>query len=124
MPIFVRLRGALLSTLEFCSHVWSSGPQSGLDLLDRIQRGAIRLIDDASLTSDLASLDHRRAVSCLSLFYRYYHGFCSDELASVTRPRLFVRGSDYSNLYLVTNPRCRTGLSKKSLFCKTARLWF
>ena len=42
-----------------------------------------KLIDDSSLTDSLDSLAHRRNVSALSLYYRYYHDRCSDELKSV-----------------------------------------
>ena len=113
--------------MEFCSHIWSSGPKSDLAILDRIQRKAIRLIGDTALTSNLASLGHRRAVSCLSLFYRYYHGLCSEELVSITPcPRAFTRstrGSSSSNPYLVSIPRCRTDQFKRSFFLRTAKLW-
>ena len=36
---------------------------------------------------DSNSLAHRRNVSALSLFYRYYHDRCFDELKSVIRPK-------------------------------------
>ena len=35
----------------------------------------------------LDQLTHRRSVSALSLFYRYYHGMCSDELILIIPPR-------------------------------------
>ena len=125
--LFMLYKAQVRPVMEFCSHIWSSGPKSDLVILDHIQRKAVRLIDDAPLTSKLASLSHRRAVSSLSLFYRYYHGLCSDELASITpRPRSFTRctrGSDYTNPYLVAVPRCRTEQHKNSFFFRTAKLW-
>ena len=66
--------------LEYGSHLWRGASKYSLATLDTIQKRAIRLIDDSSLTDSLA---HRRNVSALSLYYRYYHGRCSDELKSV-----------------------------------------
>ena len=58
--------------MEYCCHVWGGAPQSHLSILDRLQKKAIRIIDDPELTCSLISLQHRRFVSCLSFFYRYY----------------------------------------------------
>ena len=110
--------------MEYCSHVW---PQSGTSILDRIQSKAIRLINDKNLTIKLQSLSHRRHVACLCLFYRYYFGLCSKELADSTpRPRVFMRNtraSSYQNSYLVTVPHCRTELYRQSFFPRTANIW-
>ena len=72
--------------LEYRSHVWGAAPPSTLSILDSIQRKAIRLIDDPVLTGRLPSLAHRRAVGGLSLFYRYFHRLCLEELASIIPP--------------------------------------
>ena len=78
--------------LEYYSYIWRAAPPSTLSILDSIQRKAIRLIDDPVLTGRLPSLAHRRrrAVGDLSLFYRYFHRLCSEELASII-PSLAVR---------------------------------
>nr|CAI5824072.1 unnamed protein product [Callosobruchus analis] len=39
-------------------------------------------MDAPSLTKDLQNLEHRRRVAGLSLFYRFYHGWCSNTLKS------------------------------------------
>nr|CAI5846728.1 unnamed protein product [Callosobruchus analis] len=57
-------------SLEYCSHVWDCAPKHSLSLLDSIQNRAIRLMDAPNLTKDLHSLEHRRRVAGLSLFYR------------------------------------------------------
>ena len=82
-----------------------------LNILDAIQRRAIRLIGDPAVTDSLDSLAHRRSVSVLSLFYRYYHGFCSDEIKSIILPKAsFARNTRFSKiqhryaLKLDTNP--------------------
>ena len=78
--------GMIRPCLEYCSHIWAGS--SAVSLLDGVERKAFRLINDSSLTSSLDSLSLRRKVSCLSLFYRYYHGYCSQELAGCVPPPL------------------------------------
>ena len=113
--------------MEYCSHIWGGAPSSDLLLLDRIQKKAVRLIDDPNLTNSLPSLAHRRAVSSLALFYRYYHGRCSDELTAVVpKPKSFsrsTRSTSLTNPYVVSIPRCRTEVYKSSFFPRTALLW-
>lgn len=114
-------------TLEYCCHVWGGAPSSYLSLLDSIQRKCVRLIGAPTLTNNLQSLSHRRDVASLSLFYRYYHGRCSSELASsVPLPQSFTRSTRRyasSNPYQVSISRCRTELFASSFFPRTSRLW-
>ena len=65
------------------SHVWGGAPKSSLNLLDRVQSKAIRLINNPNLTNSLQSLSHRRLVADLSIFYRYFHGHCSQEIKNI-----------------------------------------
>ena len=69
------------------SRIWLSSVERGLldslATLDAIQKRAIKLIGDPALTNSLDSLAHRRTISALSLYYRYYHGVCSAELKSI-----------------------------------------
>ena len=70
--------------MEYCCHVWSGAPSCYLELLDkakRICRNAAGPSLGASL--ELEPLAHRRNVASLSLFYRYYFGRCSSELAQL-----------------------------------------
>ena len=63
-----------------------------------------------SLAATLEPLAHRRNVAGLSLFYRYYFGRCSSELAQlVLFPYSRGRSTRYSDRLLdfsVTIPRC------------------
>ncbi|CAG9821322.1 unnamed protein product [Phaedon cochleariae] len=43
--------------LEYCFHIWSAAPKHTLKLLDSVQKRAIRLVGDASLTNSLTPLD-------------------------------------------------------------------
>ena len=87
----------------------------------------MKLINDPSLTSNLQSLEHRRKVGMLSLFYRYYHGACSDEISSlIPPPRITTRATRSTTLihpFEVDVKTMRTWHFHDSFFCLTARLW-
>ena len=70
-------------SLEYCSHVWGGAPKSTLCLLDKVQSKAIYLINNPNLTKSLQPLSSRRLVGDLSLFYRYFHGHCSEEIREI-----------------------------------------
>ena len=72
--------------LEYGSHLWRGASKHSLATLDAIQKRAIKLIGDSALTNSLDSLAHRRTISGLSLYYRYYHGVCSVEPKSIIPP--------------------------------------
>ena len=57
-----------------------------LDLLDRVQNRVISLVGSGQ-SSDWQALSHRMDVASLSLFYRYYYGKCSSELADLVPPK-------------------------------------
>ena len=105
-------------SLEYCSHFWGGAPKSSLHLLDRVQSKAIRLINNPNLTNSLQSLSHRRLVADLSIFYRYFHGHCSQEIKNIipdpVRGVRTTRSSTYSHPFQVTLPNPRT-LSHKHL---------
>ena len=79
------------------------------------------------LGTSLEPLVHRRNVPSLNLFYRYYFGRCSSELAKLV-PLPFSRGkstcySDRLQDFSVTIPRCYKDVYVNSIFPRTARLW-
>ena len=68
--------------MEYCCHVWVGAPSCYLELLDKLQKWICRTVGP-SLASSLEPLAHHRNVASLSLFYRYYFGRCSSELAQL-----------------------------------------
>ena len=77
--------------------------------------------------TSLEPLTHRRNVVSLDLFYRFYFGRCSSELAQLV-PLPFSRGrsahfSDRLHDFSVTIPRCYKDIYLNSFFPRTARLW-
>nr|CAI5833500.1 unnamed protein product [Callosobruchus analis] len=114
-------------SLEYCSHVWSCAPKHSLKLLDSIQSRAVRLIDTPNLTRDLDSLEHRRRVAALSLFYRFYQGTCSTQLSQIIIPKAVRKKNTREALcahpYQVEVATPRTSFLQHSFFWRTSTLW-
>ncbi|XP_050668852.1 uncharacterized protein LOC126968081 [Leptidea sinapis] len=66
--------------MKYCCHLWSGAPQYQLDPFDRVQRRAARIVGDGVLCERLDHLALRRDVASLCVFYRIYHGECSEDL--------------------------------------------
>ena len=66
--------------LEYCCHIWASAPSCYLELLEKLQKSICRTVGP-SLAVSLEHLTYCQNVTSLSLFYRYYFGRCSSELA-------------------------------------------
>ena len=112
--------------MEYCCHVWAAAPSCYLEMLDKLQKRICRTVGP-SLAASLEPLAHRRNVASLSLFYRYYFGRCSSELAQLL-PLSFSRGrstrySDRLHDFSVTIPRCYKDVYISSFFPRIARLW-
>ena len=65
-----------------CCHVFAGAPSCYLELLDKLQKRICRTVGH-SLAASLEPLAHRPNVASLSLFYTYYFGGCSSELAEL-----------------------------------------
>ena len=114
--------------MEYCCHVWAGAPSCYLELLDKLEKWICRTVGP-SLAASLEPLAHRRNVATLSLFYRYYFGRCSSELAELV-PLPYSRGRstcysdrlhDFSLFFTI--PRCYKDVYLNSFFPCTARLW-
>ena len=88
---------------------------------------AIKLIGDPTLTNSLDSLAHRRNISALSLYYRYYHGVCSVELkSSILSKAFFTRKTRFSNAqhpFAVKLDKNRTSAFANYFIPLTCRDW-
>ena len=123
--LFKLYTGFIRPCLEYCSHIWGSSPHTSL--LDRVESKAIRLIGNPSLTLTLDPLALRCKVASLSLFYRYYFGHCSDEMATcipppMTRPRSTWQAS-FAHNYCVELSNARINRFSDGFFPSTSRLW-
>ena len=112
--------------MEYCCHVWAGAPSCYLELLDKLQKQICRTVGP-SLAACLEPLAHRWNVACLSLFYRYYFGRCSSEVAQlVPLPYSGGRSTRYSDRlhdFSVAIPRSYKDVYVNSFFPHTARLW-
>ena len=75
--------------MEYCCHVWVGAPSCYLELLDKLQKRICRTVGP-SLAASLEPFAHHRNVASLSLFYRYYFGRCSFELAQLVPFRYVI----------------------------------
>ena len=112
--------------MEYRYHVWVGAPSHYLELLDNLLKGICRTAGP-SLDASLETLAHCGNVISLSLFYRYYFGRFSSELAQlILLP--FSRGwstrySDRLHDFFVTICRCYKDAYVNSFFPHTARPW-
>ena len=115
-------------TMEYCCHIWSGASQRSLSSLDTVQRRLLGLIGH-DLYSTLQPLSHRRNVASISLFYRYFHGKCSQELHSLVPPnRQFQRQTRFSNdcskhPHYLHVPKSLHKFHETSFFPRTTKLW-
>ena len=112
--------------MDYCCQAWVSGPSCYLELLGKLQKRICRAVAP-SIAASLEPLAHRRNVASLSLFYRYYFGRCSSEMAQLV-PLLYSRGrsirySDRLHDFSVTIPQCYKDVYVNSFFPRTTRLW-
>jgi hypothetical protein len=118
--------GTIRPVIEYCSHVWG-GCQS-TSMLASIERRARRLIGSPAICESLDSLTLRRTVGSLAVFYRFFHGKCSVELASCVPP-LMPPPPRPTRLALARHPlsivetQSRTVRHGCSFFPATIRLW-
>ena len=98
--------------MEYCCHVWAGASSCYFELLDKLQRWICRTVGP-SLAASLEPLAHHRHVASLSLFYRYYFGRCSSQLAQLV-PLPYSRGR---------STRYSDRSHDNSFFPRTARLW-
>ncbi|CAH2244257.1 jg20201 [Pararge aegeria aegeria] len=76
--------------MEYCSHLWGGSAKYQLEALDSVDRRGMTIIGDKSITqAKLHSLQHRRNVACLSVFYRIYFGVRAQEHHNLVPPSPF-----------------------------------
>ena len=116
IPLYL-YKSTIQPYMEYCCHV--------LELLDKLPKQICRTVG-LSLAASLEPLAHRRNVATLRLFYRYYFGRCSSEVAQLVRLpfsqvrsiRYFDRLHDFS----VFIPRCQKDIYVNIFFLHTVRV--
>lgn len=113
--------------MEYCSHLWAGAPQFQLLPLDRVQRRAIRIVGDDVLAGQLDHLALRRDIASLCVFYRIYHGECSEELFDLIPAAQFHYRTTRHKLkfhpYHLDNWQSTTVRFKRNFLPRTTTLW-
>ena len=104
--------------MEYCCHIWAVAPRCYLELVDKLQKQICRSFSP-SLATSFEPLAHYQNVAILSLFYRYYFGRSSSELAHLRSTCYSDKLHDFS----ATIPRCYKDVYVNSFFPRTAKLW-
>ena len=111
--------------MDNCCDVWAGAPSCYFELLGKLQKRICRTVGSLLATS-LEPLAHRRNVASSSLFYRYYFGRCSSELAQLIllpfSQGRSTRYSDRSHDFSVPYPTCYKNVCVSSFFSRTAGL--
>ena len=107
-------------------HVWAGASSCYLEILDKLQKRVCRTVGPSFAVS-LEPLAHRQNVASSILFYSYFFGRRSSELAQLV-PLADSRGkstrySDRLNDFSVTIIRWYNDVYFNSFFPRTARLW-
>ena len=109
--------------MEYHWHVWVGAASCYLELLDKQQKQICRAAGP-SFAASSELLARCWNVASLSLFYRYYFGRCSSELAQlVPLPYSQGRSTRYSDrlyVFSLTNYRCYKDVYVNSFFPNTA----
>ena len=112
--------------MKYCCHVWAGASSCYLDMLDKLQKLICRTVGP-SLAVYLEPLIYRKNVVSSNLFYRYYFGWCSSELALlVPLPYSWGMPTCYSDTlhdFSVNITTCYEDVQVNSFFPQTARLW-
>ena len=119
-------KSSIWPCMESCCRIWACAPSCYWELLDKLQKLICRTVS-ASLATFLEPLTRGQNVARLSLFYRFYFGRCSSELAQLVplpfSGRRSTRYSDSLHEFSITIPRCYKDVYISSFFPHTARLW-
>ena len=119
-------KSSIRQYMEYRCHVWAGALSCSLEFLDKLQKRIWRTVGPSRAAS-LEPLDHRRNVARSSLFYRYYFGRYSSELAQLfLLPYSLGRSTRYFDRlhdFPVTIPRCYKDVHVNSCFPHTGRLW-
>ena len=108
--------------MEYCCYVWAGAPSCYLELVDKLQKWICRT-SGPSLAAFTEPLAHCQNVASLSLFYKYYFGRCSFELAQLVpfpySPGWSTHYFDRLHGFPVTIPRCYKDVYVNSFFLPT-----
>ena len=111
--------------MKCCCHVWAGAPSCNLELLDKPQKRMLRAVGPSPPAS-FEPLALCQNVGSLSLFYGYYFGRFSFQLAQLVPLSYYqwrsICSSNRLNDFSVTNPRYCKHVYVNFFFLCTARI--
>ncbi|XP_065640584.1 uncharacterized protein LOC136073143 [Hydra vulgaris] len=100
--------------MEYCCHIWAGSSNDSLSLFGKAQKRIVNVVGPI-LSAKLEPLSHRCKFASFSLFYKYYHRHCSEELSSLvpsTKNHFrFTRHSAKSHSFTVSVHACSKNFS-------------
>ena len=121
-------KSQIRSVMEYSPLAWMSSPPTHLNLLDKVQRRAEKLITSAyhgERNTSLDTLDHRRRVASLTVLHKaqVQHEPHLEGLRIPWRhPQRSTRSALSSNCQ-VDIPQSRTSTHQRTFTARVARLW-
>ena len=124
-------KAQIRSVMEYASLCWMSASASTLQLLDRIQKKALRIIgidsDVACTNFNIPSLSHRRRVATAVVLYKMHTSHCPADLKRLLPPAYQVRRSTRSSVSMPSHalevPKSRTHFTGRSFTHVAVGLW-
>ena len=116
--------------LEYCSHVWSPSLKGDIDIVETVQKYALRVCtkswdlsyDDLLNATSVSPLHQRRIITCLCHLYKVLNGLTEFPNAPV-RAKNFPYNSRLASSSYLNVPKFRTFSHGHSFFPNTVTLW-
>ena len=119
-------KSTIQSWMEYFCHIWAGALSCCLHMIDKLQKKICTTVAP-SLTGNIDSFVYSWNKTRLSLFYKFYFGRCSYDLAElVLLPHSNGRSTLYYNRlhdFSFTIPWCFKDVYFNSSFPQTARFW-
>ena len=113
--------------MEYCSHIWGGSSPTNLEVFNKLQHRVCKIIDKPIISNQLWSLQSRRDVAALTVFYRLVHGKCSSELSCLlpdfNQPKRHTRQTVRQHSLTLNVGTCRSETFKQSFIPRTTVLW-
>ncbi|KAI8480817.1 hypothetical protein Bbelb_414520 [Branchiostoma belcheri] len=119
------------SVMEYASLCWMSAPATSLGLLDSVQRRALKIIgtneQEARLTLNIPSLQHRRQVAAAALLYKMHTDTCPAGLKTMLPKPYTFRRTTRTSLAMPTHalaqPVSRTSSTGRTFIHSGVQIW-
>ncbi|KAI8511965.1 hypothetical protein Bbelb_110650 [Branchiostoma belcheri] len=119
------------SVMEYASLCWMSAPVTSPVLLDSVQRRALKIIgtdeQEARLTLNILSLQHRRQVAAAALLYKMHTDTCPAGLKMLLPKPYTLRRTTRTSLampsHALTQPVSRTSSTGRTFIHTGVKIW-